>query len=291
MKNIPKGKLPFLLLIFAFLCYGITIVAFIMKFAMIAYLGFILQSISFLAYFFLCAAPSSSYTGDEDSGNTDNSPSEAEQIQSCNEALQARDKEIESLSLLLSAAQTQIKEQSQMQETLEKETSEKETSYNIILPPQHSKSKLNPIDIIQVANNTIQDMLPFAQKADIVLTLSSERDSLLVKAEESRLYLLFRNIIDNSIKYMNQSGSLVITISNIDSDIFIVCKDNGAGLSESETGHIFELNYQGSNRISGNGLGLTQAKAIVDSYGGTIYAKSNPNQGMAIYIQIPAERN
>ena len=86
---------------------------------------------------------------------------------------------------------------------------------------------------------------------------------------------------------MNRLGSLTITISNIGSDIFIVLKDTGEGLTESETRHIFELNYQGSNRISGNGLGLAQAKAIVDYYGGTIYAKSNVNQGMAIYIQLP----
>jgi signal transduction histidine kinase len=87
---------------------------------------------------------------------------------------------------------------------------------------------------------------------------------------------------------MQKSGVLVITISNIGTDIFIVLKDNGLGLNETETGHIFELNYQGSNRISGNGLGLAQSKAIVDCYGGTIFAKSTHNQGMGIYIQLPA---
>jgi len=68
-----------------------------------------------------------------------------------------------------------------------------------------------------------------------------------------------------------------------------VLKDNGKGLPREETPHIFELNYQGSNRISGNGLGLTQAKAIVEAYGGTIYAKSTPDNGMGIYIQIPMD--
>ncbi len=98
---------------------------------------------------------------------------------------------------------------------------------------------------------------------------------------------MFRNIIDNSIKYMQTEGSLVITISAIEDDIFIVLKDTGKGLDESETKHIFELNYQGSNRISGNGLGLTQAKAIVEHYGGTIYARSPAGSGMGIYIQLP----
>ena len=73
----------------------------------------------------------------------------------------------------------------------------------------------------------------------------------------------------------------------LDDDIFIILKDNGYGLSSDETSHIFELNYQGSNRISGNGLGLTQAKAIVNYYGGTIYARSTKGNGMGIYIQLP----
>ncbi len=101
------------------------------------------------------------------------------------------------------------------------------------------------------------------------------------------LRILFRNIVDNSIKYMNRHGSLIITISNVADEIFVVCKDTGEGLPEDETRHIFELNYQGSNRISGNGLGLYQAKAIVTYYGGTIYAKSTTGKGMGIYIQLP----
>ena len=86
---------------------------------------------------------------------------------------------------------------------------------------------------------------------------------------------------------MKRHGTLVITISNIGDELFIVLKDTGEGLPSEETKHIFELNYQGSNRISGNGLGLAQAKAIVDYYGGTIYAKSTPGKGMGIFAEIP----
>ena len=33
---------------------------------------------------------------------------------------------------------------------------------------------------------------------------------------------------------------------------------------------------------------VTQAKAIVEHYGGTIYARSPQGSGMGIYIQLPA---
>ena len=160
--------------------------------------------------------------------------------------------------------------------------------YEALLPPiDPDESPNETIHILQIAQDTINELSTFASEAEIKILLSAPEQDLLVKANKGRLRILFRNIIDNSIKYMQRSGTLIITISNIGDDIFIVLKDNGNGLSERETRHIFELNYQGSNRISGNGLGLTQAKAIVDYYGGSIYAKSMVGRGMGIYIQLP----
>ena len=154
-----------------------------------------------------------------------------------------------------------------------------------LFPPDETPVKLN---IIDCANKVIEEMQPYSSKAGIQVLLSSASEALNVRADANYIRIMFRNIVDNSIKYMNRSGSLIITISNIGDDLFIVLKDNGEGLSKHETSHIFELNYQGANRISGNGLGLTQAKAIVEYYGGTIYAKSDAGKGMGIYIQLPA---
>jgi signal transduction histidine kinase len=144
------------------------------------------------------------------------------------------------------------------------------------------------IDIIGITQAVIDEMKPFCEKSGIHVQLSSASSALPIKADANYIRILFRNIIDNSVKYMQRGGSLVITLSLVGDDLFVVLKDNGVGLSEQETSHIFELNYQGSNRVSGNGLGLAQSKAIVEYYGGTIYAKSGTNCGMAIYIQLPA---
>lgn len=156
---------------------------------------------------------------------------------------------------------------------------------NHLLPGEETPTELNILDVVKKA---MEEMTPFSRRAGIQLLLSSANDVLMVRADAAYLRILFRNIIDNSIKYMHRNGNLVITVSPIGDDLFIVLKDNGEGLPTAETAHIFELNYQGSNRVSGNGLGLTQSKAIVEYYGGTIYAKSNSGNGMGIYIQLPA---
>lgn len=183
---------------------------------------------------------------------------------------------------------TQMERAIEVQTILADRDETESREYEALLPPiEPDESPNETINILQIAQDTISELSSFADAAEIKILLSAPENDLLVKANKGRLRILFRNIIDNSIKYMRRSGTLIITISNIGDDIFIVLKDNGNGLSEHETKHIFELNYQGSNRISGNGLGLTQAKAIVDYYGGSIYAKSMIGRGMGIYIQLP----
>ncbi|MBO5246743.1 MAG: HAMP domain-containing histidine kinase [Eubacterium sp.] len=202
------------------------------------------------------------------------------ELAAANERIQSLNADIEELREALSNAVASA--------AMAAETVEAASEYEALLPPiDPNESENETIDILTIAKSTIEELTPFADAAGMKMVLSAPEKTMLVKANQGRLRILFRNIIDNSIKYMNRSGSLLITISSIGDDIFIVLKDNGNGLSEKETKHIFELNYQGSNRISGNGLGLTQAKAIVDYYGGSIYAKSMIGRGMGIYIQLP----
>ena len=164
--------------------------------------------------------------------------------------------------------------------------SEKEVIINAsmaLLPPGRKDEELN---LVTEARRAVAYMQENLAAAGIHVQLSAINDSLPYVADKKYMEILFRNVIDNSVKYMKRTGTLLISMAQIDKDIMIIIKDSGEGLKEEETQHIFELNYQGSNRVSGNGLGLSQAKAIVQAYGGTIYAKSGRDKGMAIYIQL-----
>ncbi len=172
------------------------------------------------------------------------------------------------------------------EEAIRRAFERKDSAYSSILP-EMTGSGSETIDIVDAASSVAHELQRAAAKAGLRIQVSSSEEKILVKADPGLIRVLFRNIVDNSIKYMKRQGNLVITLSTIADDLFVVLKDNGEGLSETETEHIFELNYQGSNRISGNGLGLAQAKAVVEYYGGNIYAKSAPGGGMGIYIQLP----
>lgn len=298
-SNQPNRTYEIILIVFIILTYIATLICVLTKLPTPAFISYVCQAIAVFIFLFVfrtgtlpaeAESESLSITGEEQKHLADEQALQIKELREGNTeqqlTIERLNRELADVKAALStqtAAYTQLEEQ--LTQTVQPDTP---VCYADFLPPAEDMEETT-VDILQIVQDTIQELEASASQANIRIQIASSNSSLYVKAAPSRIRILFRNIIDNSIKYMQRTGILLITISNIGSDIFIVLKDNGLGLDTSETDHIFELNFQGSNRISGNGLGLTQAKAIVDYYGGTIYAKSTPNQGMGIYIQLPTD--
>lgn len=291
-----------ILITFIILTYIVTFVCVLTDLRMYAFISYICQAVAVFLLLYVFHARTIPVQAEEEALSFQNedlkqlTEEHLQQIRELKDTVATHRLQIEQLQSELQDAHAKLEEQIEAYTELQEETkttdglqaSASAGSYADFLPPIQ-ESEETTVDILQIVRDTMDELKVSADAAHIQLQLASASTSLYAKAAPSRIRILFRNIIDNSIKYMQRTGILLITISNIGSDIFVVLKDNGMGLSSDETNHIFELNYQGSNRISGNGLGLTQAKAIVDYYGGTIYAKSTPSQGMGIYIQLPTD--
>ena len=291
-----------ILITFIILTYIVTFVCVLTDLRMYAFISYICQAVAVFLLLYVFHARMIPVQAEEEALSFQNedlkqlTEEHLQQIRELKDTAATHRLQIEQLQSELQDAHAKLEEQIEAYTELQEETkttaglqaSASAGSYADFLPPIQ-ESEETTVDILQIVRDTMDELKPSADAVHIQLQLASASTSLYVKAAPSRIRILFRNIIDNSIKYMQRTGILLITISNIGSDIFVVLKDNGMGLSSDETNHIFELNYQGSNRISGNGLGLTQAKAIVDDYGGTIYAKSTPSLGMGIYIQLPTD--
>ena len=282
-------------LIAACITYALTIAGFFMSdlsFTVLMLMGF---AVSMCYFAYLCYRVRNDYTGAEHlQQEIGVLTAEKTQLKNDYEALiKAKDEELEQRQITigrlgddLAVVRQSNKEAMEKLEEMTSHASHIEAEIESLLPPDDDDDA-ESVDIIDIARQAISELSDAARKVGLRITISSADEKLMVRASRKRLLIMFRNIIDNSIKYMQSQGNLVITISTIDNDIFIVLKDTGKGLPENETKHIFELNFQGSHRISGNGLGLTQAKAIVEHYGVTIYARSPEGNGMGIYIQLP----
>jgi K+-sensing histidine kinase KdpD len=102
---------------------------------------------------------------------------------------------------------------------------------------------------------------------------------------------IFRNILDNAIKYSPEGGLIVIRGEERLSDVLIIVADQGIGISPEDLIPLFERYFRvrsvASLHIPGTGLGLPIARAIVEGHGGRIWAESNLGEGTTIYFTLP----
>ncbi|WP_259472607.1 sensor histidine kinase [Clostridium estertheticum] len=117
---------------------------------------------------------------------------------------------------------------------------------------------------------------------------SYKNDSISIFADYKMMKQMLRILIDNSIKFTPEKGTIDIS-SEIHCDtVKITVSDSGMGIPEDEIQNIFERFYtvdkSRSKEKGGTGLGLSIAKLIVDVHKGTISAESTEGFGTKITV-------
>jgi signal transduction histidine kinase len=85
---------------------------------------------------------------------------------------------------------------------------------------------------------------------------------------------------DNAVKYTKYKGIITFRTEEKDDKYYISIEDNGKGIKAEDIPFIFKRSFRSdkpeNSGIEGTGLGLSIAKEIVESFGGNVYAESNP---------------
>lgn len=91
-----------------------------------------------------------------------------------------------------------------------------------------------------------------------------------IYADRDRVYQVFENIINNSIKYANTK--IDITLDETSENYIVSIKDYGNGISDSDMPFIFEKFYRGNNskEKQGTGLGLYIVKYMMEKMNGKV---------------------
>jgi K+-sensing histidine kinase KdpD len=102
---------------------------------------------------------------------------------------------------------------------------------------------------------------------------------------------VFRNILDNAVKYSPNGGLIVIQGEVREKDVVISVSDQGVGISSEDLIPIFEKYFRVRNEstlhISGTGLGLAIARSIIEAHEGHIWIESKENEGTTVFFSLP----
>lgn len=118
-----------------------------------------------------------------------------------------------------------------------------------------------------------------------------ETGNASVSGDPDRLRDLFRNLIENAIKYSPAGGSIAIRAHEQNDATIAVVSDSGIGISADDLPYVFERFYRADSETAdaagGSGLGLYIARAIVRAHGGKIEAGSEAGHGTTFTVCLP----
>ena len=118
-------------------------------------------------------------------------------------------------------------------------------------------------------------------------------DDVCILGNQSLLYALLRNLVENSLRYGGPGITIHIECSLYDGMANFFYYDTGKGVSDEHLGKIFERFYripeEDSHRSEGSGLGLSIVKNAVAFHLGTISAHHLQPHGLAFRFSIPVE--
>jgi signal transduction histidine kinase len=138
--------------------------------------------------------------------------------------------------------------------------------------------------------------------ADLKKSLEAARarvdvgDLPVVRGDARLLYQLFRNLVENSLKYRRAEVPLELRIEHrapddpADPMFEIVVEDNGLGFPRADAERIFEPSERLElERAEGQGLGLAVCRRIAERHGGELRASGRPGAGASFHIRLPRD--
>lgn len=120
------------------------------------------------------------------------------------------------------------------------------------------------------------------------LEMDVQLDKTEFVGDEELIQQVWINLIENAIKFSETEGTVSIYLRQAGDDTVVTITDDGIGIPEEKQVHIFEKFYQAdpSHSASGNGLGLSIVRSILDRIGGSIEVNSKEGQGTVFIVRL-----
>lgn len=157
------------------------------------------------------------------------------------------------------------------------------------LENQRIKLEKRPFRLDEQIREVIVFLQPKWEQEQLQLEINLE--SVNFFGNEEFLYQVWLNLMDNAIKYNQPQGKIKIRLTQNATQVIVEVTDSGVGMDQETQARLFEKFYQGesSRQFSGNGLGLSLVKKIVELHHGKISYNSIPKVGTTVIIQLDKE--
>lgn len=155
--------------------------------------------------------------------------------------------------------------------------------------------KLAPayLDLDKIFSDLSDLFMPQLRAKSLKFTISVEDDLPHPHWDPQKLKQILINIISNAVKFTPSEGSITLTASKIEDDLWISVKDTGVGIPPEMAEKVFLAFVQADSSYTklyrGVGLGLSISKNLVELHKGKIWLEPNPEGGTMVTFRIPID--
>ena len=153
---------------------------------------------------------------------------------------------------------------------------------------KETKLNFESVSLNMVIANVISLVEAKAKLKNITIHNDMRENLAPIKADKDRLTQIFVNILDNAVKFTPESGNVVITADEADSNTVISINDTGIGVPKDEIQRLGERFYRvdrsRSRDLGGTGLGLSIVKHLMIAHGGRMEIESQLGRGTKVSL-------
>ncbi|MCD8569433.1 MAG: HAMP domain-containing histidine kinase, partial [Geovibrio sp.] len=147
------------------------------------------------------------------------------------------------------------------------------------------------VDLKKILEQLKEDYSLFTCERGISLS-SGYSGNMTMKGDYEKLFRAFSNLLDNAVKYSDDSGVIRITAIRTDETIEIKVFNTGAGIPPESLDKVFEQFYRveesRSSKYGGSGLGLAIVKRIAELHKGEVKIESAYGESVTVTVILPA---
>jgi signal transduction histidine kinase len=152
-------------------------------------------------------------------------------------------------------------------------------------------AKTQKIRLIEILEDVVSSLQLKANSHDITIQTQYEFEAVVINCDYVHIFTVIKNLLDNAIIYSKAGDQVTVKAETDDNLLLVTMIDQGIGIAPQDRERIFDMfsKVEAARTTSeaGLGLGLSIAKLITETYGGTIHINSTPNQGSEFKLELP----
>ncbi|MEO0403337.1 MAG: HAMP domain-containing sensor histidine kinase [Bacteroidota bacterium] len=147
------------------------------------------------------------------------------------------------------------------------------------------------VNMDQLITSACQSNQLLADQLGGKITYENLAENFTIQGDEVHLTNILYNLLDNALKYCEETPEIKIQTSNKKGKLLVSIRDNGIGIPPKYKTLVFDRFFRvptgNQHDVKGFGLGLHYVKAVVEAHGGTVEVDSQLGQGSTFQFEIP----